>query len=421
MYAALYPAAVETAAAIPLQPEDRAILALESDTVAGHACKVVVLGAPAPPLGRLRASIAGRLGAAPELTRRLGEAGGAPAWVPDERFDIDAHVVPFAGAPLDAAGLRAEVARLFAQRLDRSRPLWRIDVAPLRGGGAALVWRTHHALADGSTALAEARALLWDDPGPPPAPAHRVEAARRREGLLGVLRREVAGPGDASPFDGEVGTRREVAFGSLPLRPLHDAARAACGATVNDALLCCVAGGVRRWLEARHGRLGELRLRVPVSLHHQGDGAANRDSFFSMDVSLSEPDPLARLRDVRDATAARKAARDAEALELLGADLGRLSPALRRLAARVEASPRAFAVAVSNVPGPRGPVAVLGSPVRALHTLAEIGRHHALRVSAVSLAGALDLGMLADPGLVEGLDTLADGAVAEAHALIAAA
>jgi hypothetical protein len=410
--------------AIPLTPEDRAILALECETVAGHACKVVLLEGPAPGLEDLRDGIAERIGAAPELARRLVEADGAPAWAADDRFDVAEHVVacPVA-APLDQAGLRREVARLFAERLDRSRPLWRIDAAPIEGGGRALVWRTHHALADGTTAMRLADAVLWDPrPGEEGA---RVSAAAadhgRRRRLRGFLRRELGPPGHRSPFDGEIGGRREVAFAAIPLQPLHDAARAACGATVNDAVLCAVAGGIRRWLEARHGRLGTLRLRVPVSLHHEGDDAGNRDSFFSLGVPLEEPDTVLRLRAVSHATATRKAAGDAETMDRVTHDLARVSPALEAFAARFEASPRAFAVAVSNVVGPRGPVTVRGAPVTRLYSLAEIGQRHALRVGAVSLAGTLFLGLCADPDLVEDVQVMAEGAEAEARALIAAA
>ncbi len=354
-----------TAAPIPLSPEDRAILELECDTVAGHACKVVLLDGPAPGLEELRRDIAERIAAAPELTRRLVDADGAPAWAADEEFDVAEHVVasPVA-APLDPAGLRREVARLFAERLDRSRPLWRIDVAPLADGGRALVWRTHHALADGTTAMRLAEAVLWD-PRPGEAGA-RVSAAAaddgRRRRLRGFLHREFGAPGHRSPFDGRIGGRREVAFAAMPLKPLHDAARTACGATVNDAVLCAVAGGIRRWLEARHGRLGTLRLRVPVSLHHEGDDAGNRDSFFSLGVPLGEPDAVVRLRAVSAATATRKAAGDAETMEHVTRDLARVSPGLEAFAARLEASPRAFAVAVSNVVGPRSAVTVRGRP-----------------------------------------------------------
>ena len=59
-------------AVIPLSPEDRAILALESATVAGHTCKIVLLGPAALDVERLRARVSERIALAPALTRRLG-------------------------------------------------------------------------------------------------------------------------------------------------------------------------------------------------------------------------------------------------------------------------------------------------------------------------------------------------------------
>lgn len=68
-----------------LSAEDLSILALESETVAGHACKVIVLRG-APDLDLLRSSITGRLAWAPGLRMRLGEIDGALSWVPDPQW-----------------------------------------------------------------------------------------------------------------------------------------------------------------------------------------------------------------------------------------------------------------------------------------------------------------------------------------------
>jgi diacylglycerol O-acyltransferase len=411
---------------IPLGPEDRAILAIESATVAGHTCKVVRFGEGAPSLEELRARVDERLELAPMLRRRLGGSSHRPGWVPDEHFDVAEHLGPApASGPVDHAGLLALVARLFEQRLDRARPLWRMDLVPLKDGGSALIWRIHHSLADGTASVRYARALLWDEGAETrmsPADAiaeHERDEARRRAHLAGFLGREYARGERSSPFDGEIGTRREVAFAAVSLAALHDAAKTLGGATINDAVLTIVAGGVARWVRARHGDLGTLRVRVPVSLHHEGDVAANHDSFFAVGVPLSEPDPVARLREVHRETTARKGAHDAQYHERLMHELA-CAPPLRRLFARMERSPRRFALSVSNVPGPPAPVSVLGAPVVHLHSIAEIGEHHALRVCAVSLAGLLCLGLCADPGVVDRLDVLAEGMAAEARALLAA-
>jgi hypothetical protein len=402
---------------IALSDADRVILDLESAAVAGHTCKVVLLGTGAPTVGRLRASIAERLAAVPAMTRRLGGPADRPTWVDDERFDIAAHVV----AAEPGGPLRTQVARLFAERLDRSRPLWRIDVVR-RPEGDALVWRLHHALADGTVAMRFADAMLWDvEPGAAAGPAHAAPAedARRRLRLAAFVRHEVAL--GRSPFDGTIGTAREVAFARAPLRELHDAAKRLANATVNDAVLTAVAGGLRAWIRRHHGHLGTVRVKIPVSLHHPGDDDGNRDSFFTVALPLGEPDAVARLAAVRAATAVRKADHDAETLDVMMRDLARVSPQLEHFCRRLEASPRTFALNVSNVPGPPRAVAVHGTPVEAVYSIAEIGERHALRIAVVSLSGTLHFGFCCDPAIVGDIDVLAQGVEAEAAALLAAA
>jgi diacylglycerol O-acyltransferase len=421
----------------PLSQEDLSILALENDTVAGHTCKVIEVRG-ALDVDRLRASIAERLPGAPMLSMRLGEIDGTPSWVPDPRVDVRAHVVEARRSEAgDAAGFRATVSRIFAQHLDRSRPLWRIDVIPrMAGGGSALVWRIHHALADGLTAMHLASSVLWDDD---PATGPRAAGSRGRQrapraarpaahhplGELLAVAREAPQPWLRSPFDGHIDARRAVAFATAGLDGLRHVARAADGATLNDAVLAVVAGGLRRWLVAHHGHLGAVRVKVPVSLHgvpltagDDGSRAGNRDSFFCLDLPLGSADPLERLAAIHGATRVRKQDHDAQHLDAIMRSLAR-HPRLSAFAERVLAHPRSFALNVSNVPGPRRPVQVLGVPVRALYSLAEIGEHHALRVAVVSLAGNLNFGLVADPTLLSDVDDLAACMQAEAAALAA--
>ena len=429
----------------PLSREDLSILALENETVAGHTCKVIRLDGPLA-LGALRASVAARLPRAPGLSMRLGEIDGEPWWVPEPQVDVAAQVVEVpSAAAVDEDAFRAQVAALFAQHLDRSRPLWRIDVIPrLTGGGSALIWRIHHALADGMTAMRMAGAVLWDEEaaGQPRRAGARTRRRVRRSAqppahhrlaALLAAAREVPQPWLRSPFDGHIDARRSVAFTAARLDELHRVAAAADGATVNDAVLTVVAGGLRRWIEAHHGHLGAVRVKVPVSLHtppapgpqaarpavpgEDGAQPGNRDSFFCLDLPLGSADPLERLAVIRRATLIRKQEHDAQQLDAIMRQLAR-TPRLSHFAEHVLAHPRSFALNVSNVPGPRRPVRVLGVPVRALYSLAEIGEHHALRVAVVSLAGTLNVGLVADPTLLADVDHLASDMHAEAAALI---
>lgn len=421
---------------IPLGPEDRAILDLEGETVAGHTCKVIRIGAGAPDIEALRESVARRLPGLPELTWRLGGSEMAPTWIPAGELDMTEHVRAAERAePLGEAEIAARTADLFEQRLDRTRPLWQIHVPPTEDGGAVLIWRIHHALADGTTAMRFARELLWDEEPAAPrsvpasgserrqAPSGEDDAGdhkRRRRHLGNFIEREFGESLRRSPFDGRIGTRRRIALASVELQPLHDAAKERAGATLNDAVLSIVTGSLRHWLEHHHGSLRGVRVRVPVSLHHEGDTSGNLDSFFSLPLPLGEADPVRRLEAVRAATSARKADHDAEHLQEMMQALGSRSARLQAFCGRLEASPRSFALSVSNVPGPRTPVSVLGAPVESIHSIAEIGSRHALRVAVVSLAGRLNFGLCADPVLVDDLDAMARGLEAEAESLVAA-
>ena len=416
-----------------LSAEDLSILALENETVAGHTCKVVVLGASVD-LDLLRASISAPLHRAPAFCMRLGTVDGDACWVSEGQVDVSAHVVLCDQADTcDEAALRTAVARSFEQRLDRSRPLWRIEVVPrLAGGGSALIWRIHHALADGWTAMHMAGSVLWQE-APKAAARSRTRwpvttdprsRAHHRLGVMRTAAREAPEPWLRSPFDGHISARREVAFATADLERMRQVAHATNHATVNDAVLAVVAGGLRRWLEARHGHLGSVRVKVPVSLHNSSlpssgqAQAGNRDSFFCVDLPLEAADPLERLDAIRRATVARKEGHDAEHLDALMRELACV-PRLRHFAERVLAHPRSFALNVSNVPGPRRPIYVLEAPVHRLYSMAEIRELHALRVAVVSHANTLSFGLVADPTILPDVDALAADFRAEVAALTA--
>ncbi|TMK86504.1 MAG: hypothetical protein E6G57_12230, partial [Actinobacteria bacterium] len=135
-----------------------------------------------------------------------------PAWTAPVPVDIAQHV------RLAPAGenLPDVVARAMAGRLDRRRPLWDLEVLPAAGDGQwALVWRVHHAMADGMTMMRWASALLWDEPpvaartaatppDPQPAPLFSTVAGAARTALS--LGRELRPARRAGPFGGRIGS-----------------------------------------------------------------------------------------------------------------------------------------------------------------------------------------------------------------------
>jgi WS/DGAT/MGAT family acyltransferase len=438
--------------------------------VGGHTCKLLRLAPGAAlDLAALRAHVGARLATAPRLRQRLAPTPlrlAPPAWVDDDRFDLARHVrrVP-AGGPVDDGRLREIVAGLMAERLDRDHPLWTLDAVEEPDGTiAALVWKLHHCMADGSGCMRLGAEVLWEGdaaplaaaggaswrPSPAPGAARLLAAGlRHRAGdaaggvravlsprawaraageavrLPGTVARELRRAGGDDPLDRPIGARRAVAFAALPLDELRRVGHAQPGhVTINDVLLALVGGGLRRWMIGHGAEPHALRVKVPVSLHARDahpDALANRDSFICVALPLDEPDPVARLRAVNAATVERKRRHDAETLDALFRALRQAGRPLARLAGRLAADPGTFALTVSDVPGPPETRWVAGARVERMLSLAEIGERHALRVTALSYAGTLGLGLCADPGAVDDLDALTAGIEDEARALLAAA
>ncbi|MDQ3875456.1 MAG: WS/DGAT domain-containing protein [Actinomycetota bacterium] len=446
-----------------LSSEDARILALETPAVVGHTAKVVIAERAADDTAAvLRDRLGSRLGLAPRLRQRLAPTPlglAPPAWVDDPSFDPAVHVRRFeTTGPVDRDRLRAIVATLMRERLDRARPLWAIDIVePLEENLVAAVWRIHHCLADGTGILALGPVLLWDDastpPGratrstpapvePPPGPFALVAAAasdrvqglafaavRTATGLVtpsrwrqtvaelrrapGTIARELRPTGGSSPLDTETGRQRLVAFVGWPLADVQRAAHAiAAGVTVNDVVLAGVAGGLRRWLQLRDRPLERLRVKIPVSMHETGEDArsvGNRDSFLNIDLPLDEPDPVRRLLAINAETRDRKDRHDADELYALFTGVSHVSPRLYRRAYRAASDPHAFALAVSNTRGPAQHRYLAGGLIREVYSLAEIAPRHALRVSALSFDGRMSCGLCADADALPDLEILADG------------
>jgi hypothetical protein len=186
--------------------------------------------------------------------------------------------------------------------------------------------------------------------------------------------------------------------------------------TVNDVVLCAVAGGLRRGL-LDGVEVPRLRAKVPVSLHHGGD-ESNRDSFICVDLDMEEADPARRLSAISRDSRARKQAADADAIDRFFATLTERSPRAARLAARWSMTPHVFALNVSNVRGPAGALTVLGRPVTAVASLAEVAQRHALRIACVSAAGRMTFGLCADADALPRVAAIAEGIEAELDALL---
>ena len=253
-----------------------------------------------------------------------------PYWIEDPDFDLDYHVRDAAlPPPGDREALGAMAAREAARPLDRSRPLWEIQVVHgLPDGKVAVLSKVHHAAVDGMSGAEIMSVLLDLDPAgrqidPPgerrpegvpnelglvarslvrmplhplrglrslPAvlpgldavpPARNLPLVTRASRLYTRLARlpgQVLGNDDGgllempevraprTPYNGEIHAARRFAFGSLSLDTVKEVKRFH-GVTVNDVVMSLCAGALRAQLIER-GALptDPLVAMVPLSV-----------------------------------------------------------------------------------------------------------------------------------------------------------
>jgi diacylglycerol O-acyltransferase len=404
-----------------LSLDDVQILRLESDAIKGHTGKVLILApdSEGKPLSvaALRRRVNERMSTFPRLSERVEEPRlrlGRPAWAGCDPVDLEWHVAePERADALSDEELRQAVGELLSERLDHTRPLWRLDVLPLTGDRRALVGRIHHAMADGISAIHLVSGLLWDEHSVAPAPAPRPVAPTEKNGDRGILprlpaalRRELR-RGRDTKLDQHIGPGREVAWTSFPLERLKRIEKGAAErVTVNDVVLAAVAGALRRWLPQVGGIAKDLRVQCPVCLHAREEERGklgNRDSFMNLNLPIAEAEPRERLRQIGSETKSRKLDHDADTMYAFFHALGRFRP-LYRGVTRLTSGPRQFALSVSNVPGPRARPLVLGHAVEQFCSFAEPADRHALRVSVLSMGGELTFGLCSDPAAISDLD-----------------
>src|SRR5262249_37013350 len=115
---------------------------------------------------------------------------GPPTWEPARGFDLRLHVVRHAlRPPGDDEQLRSLASRLFAEPLDRSRPLWELhQIDGYRGDRSAMVAKVHHCMIDGVSGV-QLLGVMFDvtpdPPPPPPAPEEEAPEPPRRPAMRG--------------------------------------------------------------------------------------------------------------------------------------------------------------------------------------------------------------------------------------------
>ncbi|MBK8321238.1 MAG: wax ester/triacylglycerol synthase family O-acyltransferase [Betaproteobacteria bacterium] len=458
----------------PLSGLDSAFLYLESPEVPMHVGSLNLVEVPARQrakwVEKAREHIGKRLHLAPVLTRRLATLPfdlASPVWVEDREVDLGWHVqrvrLPKPGTQ---AQLEKLVAKLHAEPLDRTRPLWRFYlIEGLASGDIGWYSKVHHAALDGAAGVQLAQALLDASAIPrklPKAPARKLDETPGVPALLGVAVRKSAGEvaklvgtlpevfrllkvsslkvsdtfspgqgdshrrlpmGPATPINVAITAKRAYATVSIPLAEVKAIAKRH-GAKLNDVVLALVSGALRRYL-AHHGAVPRKPLvaAVPVSLRAEGDTAySTRATMVLANLATHLADPLERLASIR-ASAGKAKAITGAAKSVIPTDFVSIgAPWLLAAAAKAYGYTQGLKawtplanVIVSNIPGPQEPLFLAGGRLRTYWPVSIVTHGIGLNVTVESYCGSLDFGLLAAANAVPDLDRFAQ-ALVESHA-----
>jgi diacylglycerol O-acyltransferase / wax synthase len=436
-----------------LSPMDVSFLDQEKRGSHMHIGAVMIFDGPPPSHAELKEHIESRLHLVPRYRQKLAYPRlemGRPLWVDDPRFNLEYHVRHTAlPAPGSEAQLRLLVARIFSQRLDRSKPLWELWlVQGLEDGGFAVVNKTHHALVDGVSGVDITTVLYDTAPTPTPIAAEQwtprpepSDATLVAEGVKGLATlparaarramsmskhpRETAGdmreaaeglgnvawnfvnPPPETPLNVPISPHRRVRWERFPLDTFKEV-KNGLGGTVNDVFLAVVTGALARWLRRHAVRTEGLELRgiVPVSIRadEQKGALGNRITAMLGPLPVYASDPVERHRIVSESMRGLKESKQAVGAETLTRLQDFAPPTILAQASRLNFSTRAYNMLVTNVPGPQFPLYLIGRQLQELIPVPFLAAERVLAVAMMSYNGNAVIGMIGDYDAMADLD-----------------
>jgi diacylglycerol O-acyltransferase len=434
---------------------DAAFLHLESGGALMHVASVLTFEGDPPPYDELLAHLERRLHLVPRYRQKLAfvpYGQGRPKWIDDPHFNLRYHVrhtaLPHPGSDTE---LKRLAGRLFAQPLDRQKPLWELWlVEGLDKDRFALISKTHHALVDGISGVDIASVLFDATPepeepvDPPPAWVARpepsssellaealleratvpAEALRGLRALTRAPRKALeaaasmgalawAGVRAAPPsrFNVAIGPHRRYTWVDADLDRFK-AIKNGLGGTLNDAVLAAVTLALGAYLRRTGGDTDGLVLRamVPVSVRVDAERGAlgNRVAAMYAPLPVGLTDPNEVFADVHTAMGHLKQSGQAVGAQRL-TEIADFAPTtIMSQAARLQARQRLFNLVVTNVPGPQVKLYLLGHQLLGLYPVVPLAQRQALGIAIMSYHGRLGFGLLGDYDAMPDIEDLAD-------------
>ncbi|MHB8509266.1 MAG: WS/DGAT/MGAT family O-acyltransferase [Candidatus Dormibacteria bacterium] len=441
-----------------MNPLDASFLHIENENNPMHIGSVAIFDGPPPRYGDVVRMVAGKLHLVPRYRQKVRLVPfqlGRPVWVDDPHFQILYHIrhtaVP---APGGEEQLRNLAGRVFAQMLDRSKPLWELWIVEgLQGGRWALISKVHHCMVDGVsgadllTVILDQRAdakvsarVNWKPEGEPGDLQLVADAlvgglgmpAQRLRALPGLVRsplpdgmgvREVLRSVQVSlqmvrnrtaELNGPIGPHRRWSWAKSSLADVK-AIRAGLPGTVNDVVLAVITRGFRELLIGRgaqvEGRV--VRTLVPVSVRGPSERGTlnNRVSGVFPDLPVGVADPLARLEVIRHQMDGLKQSKQAVGGDSLIKMSGFAPPMLLALGARLASRlpQNTVNTVTTNVPGPQIPLYVLGRKMIEAYPYVPIQGSVRISIAIFSYMGGLNFGVTGDYDTAPDIEVLCRG------------
>lgn len=396
-----------------------------------------------------------RISQAPPYQQRLVQAPfrlGPPTWVFDTRFYIGNHVFRHSlPEPGTDEQLQALVGHLISRALNKDKPLWEIHmIAGLKNHRTAVLFKVHHCMVDGLSAI-DLFTMLMDFSPNPNVPAEKpfhvppdmpttatllrdafifdlptkIDVAQKVREEVGILAEVLKDPekrrkalvglaylaSDSTKLirklaiNGQNSGRQVLVTAEFPLDEIK-VIRKSKGASVNDVMVAILSGAVRAYVGPRGDRLDSdyLRLLVPVNMRVPGEEHTygNRISLLPIDVPLTIEDPLERLAVVTDFSHHMKESSLSNTIDLALTLPSLLPSVLQPVVWKV--APQVFSLLAhtwcTNVAGPPVPVYILGHELKQVFGFFPLNPNMGMACVIASYNGKISMTAVIDKAII---------------------
>ena len=373
-----------------------------------------------------------------------------PIWHDDDDFDIHAHISHVAlPEPGGYTELQEMVSHLMAIPLDYSKPLWKIHLIDNYEGGSAVIWRIHHAIADGialvrvvfsltGTSVEDSlkdiqylsenhkkKAFTFDG-----LKAKLDQAVHLGEGIYKeasnliqkpelmkdallqswdttkeLAKLVIDKPRTDSIYKGHLGVVKKAAWSKpVPLAKIKEIGIKT-KATVNDILLAAMTGAIRHHL-VKHNEdlLKPFRIICPVNIRKGNKiHVDNQIGMISLELPIHLVEPHDRIAAISRKTRQLKRSLEPAAVYTILNLAGDFLPKKLEMKAAEHIGNRIMGV-LSNVPGPREEVYFAGKEIDNIMFWIPQTNILGVGMSIISYNGKVSLGVATDANIIDDPD-----------------